>query len=432
LRSAALSAGSRLKDVRGGSDETDVTTPAGLVPHPATPLATVIALPTNREVAGPDRAIDILDRRVGQAWRTLPADAGRPALHVEHLLRQAPAGVDPDTTSSTVAMAHARELVVAARAALELLSEEVATLSEVLGADLGVLAFDELNAVAGAVLDLAAAPTAVPSWGRRSAAEGAAVVLELVAPGLRDARAAHEALYERFTDHVWEVPASLLAAGSRRWRGVSRRRLRRQLRAASRTGSLHGSLRTVARELIDVGVLRARLVPMRPLLAQHLGELDRGVLTDIDAAEVALEAVRGLQRTLEEHNDDGRLERLLLADAFRSREVVTPAWSIRTALACWESDVLAAGGRGALSLDGDTLASWADHVERDLPAATAGFDGLTGAGAVGTTLQGAVDALILREHVADVTGSTAVPETGDGAEATDLAPTGANARWSAS
>jgi hypothetical protein len=230
------------------------------------------------------------------------------------------------------------------------------------------------------------------------------VVLELIGPALRDAAAAHQRLYERFTDSVWEVPASLLAAGTRRWRRLSRRRLRRQLREASRTGTLPGSVRTLASQIVAVRATRAQVAPLRPMLAHHLGVLDCGFLTDVDAAAASLAAVLRLQRSIEMVLDDERLERLLLADAFRSSELLDPARSIRTTLAAWAGDVAAAGGRGALAVDAATLQRWVDHAEQDLPAVASGIELLEALRVEPTvtepTLQQTVDALILRSHVA--------------------------------
>ncbi len=394
------------------------------------PLATIIPLPTSRSSEGPARAIGILERQVGPGWRRFPRDAGRAGLRVEQLLSQAPARIDPETPLP-LGIARALQLLGSARSVLELLDEEVAVLSEALGADLGCLAFGDLDAVASAVLNLGAAPAADPAWGRRAAAGGAAAVLELVGPALRDARTANGRVYERFTDQVWDVPAHLLAAGSRRWRILSRRRLRRQLRAASRTGR-SGTLNDLAQEVIDARVARARLLPMRTLIAHHLGRVDRGVLTDVDSAETALDAVRRLQRALGNLHDDARVEHLILADAFRSQEVLMPAWSIRTTLESWVSDVVVAGGRDALSLDGDALARWADQVARDLPAITAVLYGPAGADAANLTLRKVFDALVLCEHVASVPSAAAPAALDDVPRGTDREPDGADGRWSVS
>jgi hypothetical protein len=394
-------------------------------------LATIIPLRASRNVPAPDRALEILERRMGQGWRQLPRDAGRVGLRVEHLLSQAPARIDPETPLP-LAIAQALQLVGGARAVLELLTDEVAVLSEALGADLGCLTFDDLDSVAAAVLNLGAAPSAAPAWARRAAADGAAAVLELVGPALRDARTANERVYQRFTDQVWEVPAHLLTTGRHRWRVVSRRRLRRQLRAASRA-RLSGSLNDIAQEIVDARVARARLVPTRTLVAHHLGDLDRGVLTDVDAAEAALDAVRRLERALGHLHDEARLEQLLLADAFRSQEVLMPAWSIRTTLETWASDVVVAGGRDALRLDGDSLAGWAHHVARELPPITAILHGPAGADAAELTLRQVVDVLVLSEHVARASDAADAPRPAEGRGAgTDRAPEGARRRRSVS
>ena len=402
-------------------------------------LAAVIPLASHRTDAAPDRASQILDRRVGAGWTGLPANAGRPGLHLEQLVRQAPCGYNPSVIPAAPALVRAGHLVHAARTALDLLTDEVGTLSEALSADLAALSLDELDTVAASVVALGSAPAAVPAWGHRSAADSASLVLDLIGPDVQKTAEAHERLYERFTDHVWEVPAARLKAGTRRWRVLSRRRLRHQLRAASRTGALPASLGDVAAEIVDVRVMRAELAPLRPLLATHLGALDRGVLTDVASATAALTAVRDLQRALGLLHDDERMERLLLADAFRTAELLVPARSIRTTLAAWSFDVAVAGGRGALAIDGDTLATWADDLARVVPALTPAvehFDQLR----PGQTLEKAVDALVLREHVADLAAAafldTDAPASehleSDGLESDDPAPAGADRSWSAS
>ena len=242
----------------------------------------------------------------------------------------------------------------------------------------------------------------MPAWGNRATADAAALALDLIGPDLRTVARAHERLYERFTDHVWEVPASRLAAGRRRWRLVARRHLRSQLRAASRTGTVPGNLGEVAAEIVEVRRMRAELAPLRPLLATHLGGLDRGVLTDVEAATAALAAVRDLQRALGFLLDDERMERLLLADAFRTGELLVPARSIRTTLATWSFDVAVAGGRGAFAVDVDTLEAWADEVACLAPVLTPVVEHLEQL-CPGASLRQAVDAFVLREHVAQVT-----------------------------
>jgi len=406
---------------------------------PGDGLATVIPMAARRPEATADRASEILDRRVGPGWKGLLANAGRPALLLEHLVRQAPCGYNPAVTPASPTLTRVAHLVHGARTALDLLTDEVATLSEALDADLASLSLDELDAVAASVLSLGAAPPAVPAWGHRSAADSAALVLDLIGPDLRKVALAHERLYERFTEHVWEVPATRLSSGNRRWRVLSRRHLRQQLREASRTGALPGSLRDVVAEIVEVRVMRAELAPVRPLLATHLGSLDRGVLTDVEAATAALTAVRDLQRALGLLYDDERMERLLLADAFRTGEVLVPARSIRTTLAAWSFDVAVAGGRGALAIDGSTLETWADELARVVPALTPAVEHLDQL-CPGSTLSQAVEAFVLREHAAAV-AAAALLETdapasehlaGTAHESDDPAPAGADRSWSAS
>jgi hypothetical protein len=408
------------------------------------PLATVIPISAVRAEVPVHRDAEILDRRVGPGWEGIAANAGRPGLRLEHLVRQAPCGYNPAITPALTAVTRAGHLVHGARTALDLLADEVATLSEGLGADLATLSLDELDAVAASVVSLGNVPRTVPAWGHRAAADGAALVLDLIGPDLRKVAQAHERLYERFTDHVWEVPASRLAAGRRRWRVIARRRLSHELRAASRTGTVPGGLGDVASEIMEVRVMRAELAPVRPLLATHLGSLDRGVLTDVEAAVAALAAVRDLQRALGMLLDDERMERLLLADAFRTGELLVPARSIRTTLAAWSFDVAVAGGRGAFAVDGDTLEAWADEVAMLAPALTPAVEHL-GQLRPAATLKQAVDAFVLREHLAEIAASEVLgaddlatdelrsaDPASDDLEAHEAAPAGADRSWSAS
>jgi hypothetical protein len=280
-----------------------------------------------------------------------------------------------------------------------------------------------MDDVAAAVLDLSTAPAPSPAWARRSASEGAAVVLDLVGTDLREAAAMHARLYERFTDHVWEVPTALLTTGARRRRVVAHLRLRHQLRWASRSGALPGRVACLAEEIVSARAARARVAALRPLLAHHLGVLDRGVMTDIDAATEALSAVRRLQRSLAGELDEERLERLLEADAFRTDELLQPARSIRTTVAAWSRDVEAAGGRGARTLDAITLGCWVGEIEVHLEPIAQGLTELERLGHLQPTLQETVDALVLREQAAV---ATAAP-----ADATGASPDGKRS-WSAS
>jgi hypothetical protein len=231
----------------------------------------------------------------------------------------------------------------------------------------------------------------------------------------------HARLYERFTDHVWEVPAPLLATGAKRRRVVAHLRLRHQLRWASRTGALPGPVASLAEEIVSARTARARLAALRPLLVHHLGALDRGVMTDVDAAVEALSAVRRLQRALAGELDEERLERLLEADAFRTDELLQPARSIRTTVAAWSRDVEAAGGRGARTLDAITLGCWVGEIEVHLEPIAQGLTELERLGHLHPTLQETVDALVLREQA-----TTPSEEREDGT------PTDADRSWSVS
>ena len=346
-----------------------------------------------------DRAQGILERCVGARWAQLPVGTGRAGLRAEVLLQSGLTAIDPTTIDAGDAVARAERVVRAAAALVDLLADETDVLSEALAADVITLPFDRLHQVAEAVVALSTAPRAVPAWGDRAEADAAEVVLRVSEADLRDASESHGRLYERFTEGIWDVPSPLVSAGRRRWRLVTRTRLRRRLRAVSRTGRLPGRLTAVAAEVLDARATRSRLNVLSPLLSHHLAELDRGPLTDIDAVLSALTAVRNLQQALGDLLDGTRLERLLMADAFRSPDVVGPAAAIRSTLDAWANDIASVDGNGAWATDGFEIERWAIEVAQLLPVLIEGNEAVRAVAAVDPTLSALVDGLLLRDDV---------------------------------
>lgn len=371
----------------------------------------------------PERAIDMLRRRIGDRWAEVPTDLGRVGLHLVDLVRSGPTAVDPEITDAVVALERVEHVVASASGMLELLGDEAPVLSEALAVDVADLPLERLHEVVEAVIELSRAPRAVPAWGHAANANSAHAVLQVAEGDLRRAATTHASLYERFTDGIWEVPPTLLVSGRRRWRLMARAKLRRQLRSVSRSGGVPGPLGPVAAEVLDAHSARARLSELGPLLAQHLGELDRGALTDVDSALAALSAVRRLQGALGDHLDGARIERLLLAGAFRSADVVGPAVAVRNILDAWASDVRVAHGERAWVLLAREVESWALAValiHRDIERA---LDGLQEIDLIEPTLRSLVDVLVLREHAATATAVAAEPDR-SAAAAIDLDPTG--------
>lgn len=343
----------------------------------------------------------MLQRSVGDSWPDVPSHLGRVGLRLVDLVQTGPSAVAPDTTGAVVALDRVERVVASASGMLELLADEAPVLSEALAADVASLPLERLHEVVEAVIELSRAPRAVPAWGHAANANSAHAILQVSESDLRRASSAHAALYDRFTDGIWEVPPSLLEAGRRRWRLLARARLRRRLRSASRSGGVPGRLREGTAAVLDAHETRARLDELGPLLAQHLGELDRGALTDVDSALVALAGVRRLQASLGDLLDGYRIERLLLADAFRSPDVVGPAVAVRNILHAWASDVRAAHGERPWDMPAAEIEQWALAVaviRRDVEQALSALDG---SDLTDPTLRAVVDVLALREHVAD-------------------------------
>jgi len=365
--------------------------------------------PSARRALERDQAVAILVRRVGDRWMDLSPRGGRAGLRAQALLASGPTAVDPAAVPIDAAIKRAHSVLAAARVLLGLLPRQVAVLGEVLGADLRDAELREVHDIAAAAAALGTVSRPVAAWGSVAGADTAAVVLDVVEPELREAARSHDELYACFTERVWEIPISLVRSGSRRWRRLARRHLRQSLRAVSRTTALPGGLDRAAQTVLDAHESRARLAPLRPLLAQHLGALDRGPLTDLDGALASLAAVRELQRALDDRQDDRRLERLLLADVFRSREVARPSILVCSTITAWSGDVAAAGGTGALALTTQDLRDWVDALALSLPEVTRGLAVVRHLGVDVVTVKELVDLLVLREHVGDVQTSNQDP-----------------------
>jgi hypothetical protein len=134
----------------------------------------------------------------------------------------------------------------------------------------------------------------------------------------------------------------------------------------------------------------------------HLAGLDRGPLFDVDDALAAVRAVRTLQDALGDVLDSNRLQLLLLADAFRSDDVIGPARGLRDAVRAWGGEIEAAGGREPLGLSVKVLTRWASECARLLPALRQGVDAMATIGAPAPTLSSLVETLLIRERVAEL------------------------------
>lgn len=348
------------------------------------------------------RACDLLQRLAGVRATELPAELGRASARVEGLLSDGPSAIDPGAIDPATAVATARRVLAAATAAVDLITDQALVLGDALSTDLATLPLSALHDIADAVLGLSLAPRAAAGWGDPTAAAAAAAVLAVAAEDLRDAARSHERLYARFTEGVWHVPTPMLRAARRRWRLIARARVRRQLRLTCRSGRV-GSLSGSVTDLLEVRATRDRLEAVAPMLSHYLEQLDRGPLSDVDAAMSALEAVRLLQTRLGGLLNSERLQQLLLADAFRSPDVAGPAVQVRNAICAWAADVQAAAGGDAGALNLDDLAGWATKCSDLLPALTEGHQAVADLGAPVPTLRALVEILLLRERVEELT-----------------------------
>jgi hypothetical protein len=221
----------------------------------------------------------------------------------------------------------------------------------------------------------------------------------MAATDVRTAALSHQVLYERFTGDIWQVSGALLDKGRSRWRPLARVRLRQELRGTSRTGRVPGRLTDVATQILEARADRRRLSSQSELLSRHLGDLDRGPLTDIDSALATLAAVRRLHTALGGDLDEDRMRQLLLADAFHSTDVSEPAANVRNAIRGWSEAVEAVGGSGASRLRPVELAFWALECGILLPTLIDACQASAHAGVATPTLRSLVDLLLLREHI---------------------------------
>lgn len=346
-------------------------------------------------------ALELLARRAGAQGMALPSELGRPLLRLESLLADSPAPVSATASPLEVAMVLER-LLRSAAAVSDLVGEEADVLGVAVQVDLSGMPLVHLLALADAILGLSMAPRSAASWGQPDAAEAAETVLQVAADDLRASAREHAALYRRYTEYVWDVPSSLLQAGQHRWRFIARARLAQRLRAVSRTDRFPRGLTAAAREILEVRAVRARLVSMSPLLTRHLAELDHGPLSDVDAALAAVGAVRRLQRVLGDRLVPARLERMLLAEAFASPDVLSPAVNLRNAVLAWQHDVITCGGDPAEDHTWGDLRRWAEACRELLPVLREGQAAAARLGIDAPTLRALIDVLVLREHVEDL------------------------------
>lgn len=359
-------------------------------------------------------ALETLARRAGPSGKDLPGSLGRPLLRLEGHLADGPIPVEPGVGPLELAMLIDR-LLRSAAAVHDLLVEEMEVLGEALEVDLSLFPLTRLQELADALLGLSMAPRSAAAWGRPDAAQAAETVLQVAAEDLRASAREHATLYRRYTEYVWDVPTHLLQAGQHRWRFVSRTRLARQLRAVSRTDRFPRGLTAAAKEILEVRAVRARLVSMSPLLTHHLAELDQGPLSDVDAALAAVGAVRRLQCVLGDAIVPDRLERLLLAEAFASPDVLSPAVNLRNAILAWHHDLSSLGGEVSDTLVWSDLALWAEACGQLLPSLREGQAAAARLGISVATLPALADLLLLREHVEDLVTAEAGADPAGGA-----------------
>jgi hypothetical protein len=373
-------------------------------------LAKVIDLPTRSARRGDMCAAEhelaehvrFLQDGYGDRWPELPDALGRQLVRAEALLASGPAAVD-STVSATDAVARARLVIRAAVAIAELIHDDGEVLEQVLSTRLVDLSLDRMAAVADAVLGLAAAPRAEPSWAAPSEAHAASVLLDAHGDDLREGARLHHAVYAQFTERIWDVPERRLKKGRRAWRPIAWLRLRRSLAATSRTMKAPSPMAAAADLVVDTSVLRNRMLTISQLLARHLGAHDAGPLTDVDAARASLAAVQRLHAAVGDRLDAKRLVRLLDADAFKDDAVLEPARNLRTALLAWAAVISTLGGADPLHIDLAELTEWATSTEALLPVIEMAAAASERAGGAVATLRGLANDLLARERFNELT-----------------------------
>lgn len=381
---------------------------------PTAALAQVIPLPTATWRPSTDecptacqldptarRDVRLLRGRYGDRWSSLPPGEGRALLALERLLGEGPTATESSRPPAEVA-AEAQAVAAAALTHGPVLADEVELLSEALGTDLAGVDLRHLDQVVGAVLDLGLVREGDPSWADPAAARAARLVLDAHGAAIREAALRHAELYEHFTERVWDLQEARLRLAQRPTRLVARLRVRSELTRVSRTAKLPGTTRALSTLVLEARAARARLADLAPLLASHLGSHARGPLTDVDATVTSVGAVLRLQAVLGERLDIARLHDLLLAEAFTSAELTTPALSLRSALRAWQGEVVRSCGGDPWALPAARLVPWAARVASLLPRLTGAITATAAAGRPATTMKDLVDDLLLRQRIDEV------------------------------
>lgn len=374
-------------------------------------LAPVIQLSS---AARPDakRDADVLRRRYGDRWPDLPTNLGRVGVTLERLLAWGPTAVDAEQTWTDDDAANAWLVVQAAAAHAAEIIEEGDVLGEALGARLDGLPLRQLDLLVEALVSLSAVGGGASRWADPAAASASRLVLDTYGDDVRLAADLHRQVYERFTEGVWEVRESRLRSGKRRWGLVGHALLRSELNAVSRTGKLSGTIGDASDLILRARAARNHLADLAPLLERHLGRYHRGPLTNLEPAIVSLDAVIRLQHTIVDRLDVDRLAGLLMADAFATDVVMTPALRLRDALGSWQSEV------EQLCVEGDPwvlpahqLRAWAAETRAALVPMIAALCDLTERNHPPASLRDLVDALVLREHGDQSQRTTPAPAT---------------------
>jgi hypothetical protein len=359
-----------------------------------------------REIAAHAR---FLQGRYGDRWIELPDALGRPLVQAQALMSSGPVAIPP-TAAPMDAISRTRLAARAAAAIGEIAQNETEVLEQALGAPLADLPLHRLSAVVDAVLTLSKAKRAEPRWASPVAAQAAESLLDAYEDDFRTGARTHEAVYAQFTPAIWDVPARRLRHGRHAWRPVAWLRLRRAFATVSRTRVSPSPVSAAADLVLEARGVRDRLLTVAPLLANHLGDYDRGPLTNIDGARDALKAVRGLHEALGDRLDSNRLKRLIAADAFRHDAVLEPTRNLRTALQAWSADVDKLGGAHGVPMHGAELMQWASLVDEAMPAIEAPVAAIISWNGPAKTLRDLVYDLLVRERFSELTAgnSTAV------------------------
>jgi hypothetical protein len=341
--------------------------------------------------------VAFLEARYGDRWSELPSDMGRDGLYVEQLLADVPVTADPAVVTPDAAAATLRTLIPAASAAIELVRDGAEMLGESLGTSLVAVPLARLRRIAAATVAVGSGPTPEPAWSDPQAAALADAVLQIHGNLLTTSRGLHQQVYAAFTDHVWDVPAKKLDTRRASWPIVG---IRRKLAAASRTGKTPRVKATIAL-LRQAVACRAEIAATQALLTTHLGAFDRGPMTDAPRARKALSAVSDLHAALGTRLDTGRLDGLLLADAFTAAEVAEPARTVQTVLDAWEADATRAGCPRALEITLAELSEWLEDAPIAADLLDEGATAVAAAGHAAGTVTGLVNDLLARERVAE-------------------------------